>query len=283
MALFRLYTLKFLGLTALIFFLAACKKEEEKLPPPPTTTTQPPPAPSIPTYTYEVVATYPHDVKSFTEGFQFDGGFIYEGTGMEARSYIRKYDLKSGKVIKEVKLPDYYFGEGIILLGGKIYELTYTSQIGFIYDAKTFAKIDSFTYQGEGWGMTTDGTNLIFSNGSNKLQYLDPNNHQVVKTLEVFEGENPLMQINELEYIKGQIFANIWRADRIVIIDPASGKVTGTIDMRGLLSPSEQTRETDVLNGIAYDAKNDRIFVTGKNWPKIFEIKIKKKELAAAR
>lgn len=281
MIFFRRYSFKLFILYGLIFFAASCKKEPEPIPPSPTNNT-PLPEP-IASYTYEVTASYPHDVHSFTEGFQFDGGFIYEGTGLDARSSLRKYYLKTGKIAKEVKLPDYYFGEGITVLGDKIYELTYTSEIGFVYNRASFAKIDSFRYVGEGWGMTTDGTSLILSNGSNKIQYLDPKSRQVIRTLEVYEGEYPLLQINELEWIKGEIFANVWRTERIVRIDPESGKVTGVIDMSGILAPSERTMETDVLNGIAYDAKNDRIFVTGKNWPKIFEIKIKKKELSASR
>lgn len=265
----------FLLILLLLVGISSCKKEVQT--PPPPVMNPPQPATEIPSYTYEVVDALPHDIEAFTEGLQYIDGFFYEGTGMEGQSDIRKVDAKTGKVIKKVTIAPYYFGEGITVLNGKLYELTYTSQIGFVYDATTFAKIDSFTYTGEGWGMTTDGTSLIFSNGSDTIQYMDPATKKITRTIAVKEGGFAILHINELELIKGELYANIWRTDRIIRIDPATGNVTGSIDLFGILPPNERTMKTDVLNGIAYDAKGDRIFVTGKYWPKVFEIKIKKK------
>jgi glutamine cyclotransferase len=255
--------------------VVSCRKQVET--PPTPLTNSPQPTTAVPSYSYEVVNTYQHDIEAFTQGLQVVDGYFIEGTGLEGKSELRKVDIKTGKVLKSVKLADYYFGEGIAVLDGKIYQLTYTSGIGFVYDLNTFAKIDSFRYEGEGWGMTTDGTSLIFSNGTNKIQYLDPVTKQVTKTIDVHEGEFSVENINELELINGELFANIWQTDRIIRIDLSTGNIIGSIDMFGILPPSERSMKTDALNGIAYDVKADRIFVTGKNWPKVFEIKLKKK------
>jgi glutamine cyclotransferase len=259
---------------AIVLFLAAtyligCKKDA----PMPETgdTTQAP----TPVYTYEVVATYPHDPNAFTQGLQYVNGTLYESTGLEGASGVREVDLATGKVLREVKNDPVYFGEGITIIGDKIYQITYVTQKGFVYDKNSFAKVDSFTYDGEGWGLTTDGSSLIMSNGSNRINFRDPITKSVTRSVEVYDGPNPVFNLNELEYIKGEIWANVWMTDQIVRIDPATGKVVGRIDLSGLLSPADPVADGAVLNGIAYEAATDKIFVTGKLWPKLFEIKIK--------
>ncbi len=253
--------------------LSGCKKPDIPVPEPqvPQNT-----ASTVPVYGYEIINTYPHDAGAFTEGLQYVSGFIYEGTGLEGKSALRKVDLKTGKVLKEYTYPADVFGEGITLLGNKIYQLSYQTQKGYIFDANTFSVIDSFKYIGEGWGMTTDGTSLIMSNGTNTIQYLDPNSLTVTKKIEVIDGVNPLMNINELELVKGELITNIWQTNRLAIIDLATGKVKAYVDLSGILPESDRTLITDVLNGIAYDEKGDRLFVTGKLWRKLFEIKIKR-------
>jgi glutamine cyclotransferase len=231
----------------------------------------------IPTYGYEVVRTWPHDANAYTQGLLFHDGKLLEGTGRQGQSTLRRVELETGKVLQKVDLPAPYFGEGITLLKGKIYQLTWENHEGFIYDAWTLEKIGTFAYQGEGWGLTTDGESLILSDGSSRIRFLDPENFQVRRAIVVRDVARPLTEINELEYVKGEIFANIWHADRIARIDPQTGNVVGWIDLRGLLPPGEVSDEEAVLNGIAYDESNGRIFVTGKLWPKLFEIRLKQK------
>jgi glutamine cyclotransferase len=228
----------------------------------------------IPMYTYKVVKTYPHDKHAFTQGLEFHDGLFYEGTGLEGKSSIRKVELNTGRVLKIKKLPEAYFGEGITLWKDQIYQLTWRSGVCFVYDKETFEKKREFRYQTEGWGLTHDGKYLIMSDGTSTLYFRDPDTFTIVKKLEVKEKEVPVTSLNELEYMKGEIYANVWQTDLIVRISPETGKVLGWIDLTGLLSESEQTPDTDVLNGIAYDAEKDRLFVTGKNWPKLLEIKI---------
>ena len=245
-----------------------------------------------PIYTYEVVKAYPHDSKAFTEGLYFKDGFLYESTGEKRSSSLRKVDLETGKVVQKWDLPPDDFGEGISELNGKIYMLTWQQQLGRVFDGATFKLLQEFEYQGEGWGMTTDGTNLIFDQGTHVLKFMDPNTFKTVRTLPVFrEDGRPLMQINELEWVNGEIWGNIWHSEQqnilgkpnyIVRIDPTNGKVLGWIDLGGI-SPGDQSDDPDdeksenTLNGIAYDAANDRIFVTGKKWKKLYEIKVKPK------
>lgn len=256
-------------------YLFGCKKDAPM--PEPNGGTEP--VVAAPIYTYEVVATYPHDQGAFTQGLQYADGIIYEGTGLEGSSGVRKVELKTGKVLKETKNDPIYFGEGITVLGTSIYQLTYVTEKGFIYDKESLARTDSFMYQGEGWGLTTDGSSLIMSNGSSRITFINPLTRSISKTIEVYDGIDPVFNLNELEYIKGEIWANIWTTDRIVRIDPTTGKVLGWIDLSALLTASEDGK-ADVLNGIAYDSATDRIFVTGKLWPKLFEIKIKPKQPA---
>jgi glutamine cyclotransferase len=241
----------------------------------------------VPIYTYEVVKAYPHDPKAFTQGLYYKDGFLYESTGEEGESSLRKVELETGRVVKKWDLPREDFGEGIAEINGKIYMLTWQQELGRVFDAGDFKLLQEFRYQGEGWGMTTDGTNLIFDQGTHILKFMDPTTFKTVRTVPVFlENGRPLMQINELEWIKGEVWGNIWHSEDPAIlgkpnyiarIDPTSGKVVGWIDLAGI-SPGDQDRESEnTLNGIAYDAASDRIFVTGKNWKRLYEIRIKPK------
>ncbi|HEY3581870.1 MAG TPA: glutaminyl-peptide cyclotransferase [Pyrinomonadaceae bacterium] len=226
-------------------------------------------------YGYEIVHIYPHDPGAFTQGLVFINGKLYEGTGEAGRSSLREVDLQTGHVLKKVDVPEPYFGEGIALLNNKIYQLTWQHQVGFIYNADTFEQVGKFNYSGEGWGLTTDGHSLILSDGTNRIRFLDPDSFHVTKTIAVVDGNLPVNELNELEYVNGEIYANIWHDNRIVTIDPQTGRITGWIDLTGLLPPGDVTDEEAVLNGIAYDQTGNRLFVTGKLWPRLFEIKLK--------
>lgn len=225
------------------------------------------------TVTATVVRRWPHDPAAFTEGLEYHDGSLLESTGTEGQSYLRLSDLATGRVLRTVPLDKAYFGEGSTIFGGKAYQLTWKSQKGFIYDAATFRPLGTFTYAGEGWGLTHDSTSLIMSNGTSELHYLDPKTLKVTRTLPVTDNGRPVDKLNELEIVKGQIYANVWTTDQIARIDPQTGRVTGWIDLTGLLAASERQPPVDVLNGIAYDAKGDRLFVTGKYWPAIFEVR----------
>lgn len=231
----------------------------------------------VPKYGYEIIHTWPHDMQAYTQGLVFNDGKLLESTGRVGRSSLRLVEPETGKVLKKVDVPAPYFAEGVTLLKGKIYQLTWQHQLGFIYDAWTFEKIGQFSYQGEGWGLANDRKSLILSDGTNRLRFLDPDNFQVRKTIAVVDGGYPVNEINELEYVQGEIYANIWHEDRIARIDAETGRVLGWIDLSGLLSRSEAGDEEAVLNGIAYDETNGRLFVTGKLWPKLFEIRLKRK------
>jgi glutamine cyclotransferase len=243
------------------------------------------PAAALPVYGYTVVNTYPHDRDSFTEGLFYENGFLYEGTGLEGgRSYIRKVKLETGEVLQQHNIDPKLFGEGIVTWGNELFELTYTTGLGFVYDKNTFVQKRTFRYTGEGWALTKDKDGLIMSDGSDSLRFLDPATLAERKPrLKVTAASRPfredqstgirLTNINELEYVKGELLSNVWQQQYIARINPQTGKVTGWIDMRGLLTPREAAG-VDVLNGIAYDEQHDRLFVTGKLWPKIFEIKI---------
>lgn len=231
----------------------------------------------IPVYTFEVVNSWPHDCKAFTQGLVFHQKLFLESTGQYGESSLRRVEPTTGKVLKKTKVPSEYFAEGIALFQGKIFQLTWESHKGFIYDAESLERLGEFTYDGEGWGLTHDDRSLIMSDGTNRLRFLDPASLRVERKISVYNNGQPLMQLNELEYIKGEIYANIWHSDRIVRIDPASGKITGWIDLAGLLSSKGDCSQAEVLNGIAYDEAGDRLFVTGKLWPKVFEIRLKRK------
>jgi len=227
---------------------------------------------TLPIYGYTVVRSYPHDPGAFTQGLQYVEGALYEGTGLNGRSSIRRVNLETGNVLKQHNIGSQYFGEGITVLGADLYELTWQSGIAFVYDRNTFAPKRSFKYTGEGWGLTHDGTSLIMSDGSEFLRVLDPATFAERRRLRVTAIGQPLKNLNELEFVKGEIFANVWMTDYIARIDPATGRVTAYVDLRGLMPANDPSR--DVLNGIAYDAAGDRLFVTGKLWPRLFEIKL---------
>jgi glutamine cyclotransferase len=222
---------------------------------------------------YKVVHSYPHDPSAFTQGLVYHSGFLYEGTGLNEHSNIRKVKLETGEVLQRHDLPSSFFGEGITIFGKQLIELTWKSETGFVYDLEKFNVIRSFRYPGEGWGLTTDGKSLIMSDGSDTLRFWDPNTFEETRRVRVLDNGKPVSNINELEYVRGEIYANIWQAERIVRISPATGRVLGWINLDGLLAAADRSK-TDVLNGIAYDAERDRLFVTGKLWPKLFEIKV---------
>jgi glutamine cyclotransferase len=226
-------------------------------------------------YTYQIVKIYPHDPNAFTQGLVFENGFLYEGTGIYGQSTLRRVDLDTGQILQMYNLPSKYFGEGITIFKDRIYQLTYKSQIGFVYDKSNLKLLQSFNYSTEGWGITHDGKNLIMSDGSSTLYLWDPETFQQTGSIiKVHDNDVPVSGLNELEYVKGQIFANVWPTERIAIISPQTGQVTGWIYMQGLLNRQEFNKPVDVLNGIAYDAVGDRLFVTGKFWPTLFEMKI---------
>lgn len=227
-------------------------------------------------YGYEVVRTLPHDPRAFTQGLVFRNGGLLESTGLHGASTLREVELLTGKVLKQVAVPRQYFAEGLAVIGDRAYQLTWQSQKGFIYDADTFQARGEFAYAGEGWGLATDGKVLILSDGTHRIRFLDPVTFAVVRTIEVAAEGKPVDRLNELEFIRGEIFANVWQTERVVRIDPATGNVRGEIDFSGLLTPAERAA-VDVLNGIAYDAAGDRLWVTGKNWPKLFEVRLKPK------
>jgi glutamine cyclotransferase len=234
------------------------------------------PGPPPPGYGYTLVHSYAHDPGAFTQGLIFRDGFFYEGTGLNKRSSLRKVKVETGEVVQIKALPDQYFGEGITDWKGSLLQLTWQSEIGFVYDMQSFEQTRTFSYKGEGWGLTHDDTRLILSDGSAQLRFIDPATLKETGRITVRDAAGPVDRLNELEYVKGEIFANIWQTDRIARISPKDGRVTGWIDLSGLL-PASQRAGVDVLNGIAYDAAGDRLFVTGKLWPKVFEIKIVKK------
>ncbi|MFN2493363.1 MAG: glutaminyl-peptide cyclotransferase [Pyrinomonadaceae bacterium] len=225
-------------------------------------------------YLVEVVRTWPHDRDAFTQGLLFHEGKLIESTGQQGNSSLRLVELETGRILEKVDVPRPYFAEGITLLNGRIYQLTWQHQLGFIYDGATFSKIGQFNYDGEGWGLTDDGQSLIVSDGSDRLRFINPDNFQVTRTIAVSDGGKPVIAINELEYVQGEIYANIWHDDRIARIDVKSGRVVGWIDLTALPLQVEVQDEEAVLNGIAYDNANARLFVTGKLWPKIFEIRL---------
>jgi glutaminyl-peptide cyclotransferase len=234
----------------------------------------------IANYGYEVVNTYPHDPKAFTQGLEFHDGLLYEGTGGKDDdpffSSLRKVEFATGKVLQKHDLPREYFGEGITILGDKIYQLTWKEMTAFEYDLKDFKLLRELRYSGQGWGLTNDGTNLIMSDGTHVLRVVSPQDFKTLRTIVVNDEKGkPIVELNELEFVKGEIWANVWQSGRIMRIDPATGKLLGRIDLDDLADDEQrQNKNADVLNGIAYDAAGDRLFVTGKLWRRLFEIKV---------
>ena len=223
---------------------------------------------------YRVVHAYPHDQQAFTQGLVYTDGHLYESTGLTGHSSLRMEDLETGRILQFHEVPSRYFAEGLTDWGSTLIQLTWESHIAFIYDRFSFRVLKTFHYDGEGWGLTHDSKNLILSDGTATLRFFDPATFNEVRRLTVKDHGAPVTQLNELEFIHGQIYANIWHSDRIARISPATGKVLGWIDLSGLLPANQRSSEEAVLNGIAYDAVHDRLFVTGKLWPKIFEIKV---------
>jgi glutaminyl-peptide cyclotransferase len=232
----------------------------------------------VPIYTYEVVKSYPHDKGAFTQGLVFYQGAFYESTGINGSSSLRRVELETGKVLKKIEVPTQFFAEGLALFNGRLYQLTWQTQRGFVYDLNSFDKLREFSYAGEGWGLTRDANSLIMSDGSSRIRFLDPETFEVRSLITVQDNGRDVLQINELEYVKGEIYANVWMTDRIARIDPQSGKVKAWIDLSGLLPLEARQDPMAVLNGIAYDESSDRLFVTGKYWPKLFEIKLKQRQ-----
>ncbi|MGA1283822.1 MAG: glutaminyl-peptide cyclotransferase [Prochlorothrix sp.] len=228
---------------------------------------------ATPVYRYRVLKTYPHDPEAFTQGLLFHDGQLYEGTGLWGRSSLRRVTLATGEVQQQHNLEDRYFGEGLALWGDRLIQLTWRSGRGFVYDRATFQLLQTFQYPTEGWGLTQDGDALILSDGSDRLYFLDPETFQLRRYLTVKDGDRPINRLNELEYINGEVWANIWLDTRIARIDPATGQVLAWIDLAGL-DPTAQQNPDAVLNGIAYDAQGDRLFVTGKLWSRLYEIEI---------
>jgi glutamine cyclotransferase len=230
---------------------------------------------AVPVYDVEIVHAYPHDRSAFTEGLFYLNGFLYESTGLEQHSTIRKVRIDTGEVVQKLDILPQYFGEGIVNWKGHLISLTWKSHVGFVFDLATFKLQRQFHYEGEGWALTQDGKQIIMSDGTSELRFLDPQTLKETNRIQVTFDGIPARNVNELEWVKGEIFANVWGTNWIIRIDPKSGHVVGLINIAGLLSPSNNPQGPDsVPNGIAYDAKGDRLFVTGKNWPKLFEIQL---------
>ena len=276
--------LRSLLLATLVLLLTACQSPVATLPAAPTavvpTATVVPEAATalntaLPVSSYRLAATYPHDPTAFTQGLVYQDGIFYEGTGLRGQSTLRKVNPTTGEVLAGVRLPDAYFGEGIAIVGDRLFQLTWQEQVGLIYNKNTFELLDMWQYEGEGWGLTSDGARLIMSDGTAVLRFLDPVTLQETGRVPVTDAAGqPVLRLNELEYVRGEVWANIWQTDRIARVDPASGHLLGWIDLTGLLPAADRTQRVDVLNGIAYDQTTGRIFVTGKWWPKLFEIEI---------
>lgn len=228
-------------------------------------------------YGYVVVNTFPHDPQAFTQGIFFHEGKLIESTGLVNRSTLRRVELETGRVLQQAEVPRFHFAEGAAPHGGKIYQLTWKTGKGFVYDSETFERLGEFFYAGDGWGITRDGESLILSDGTDTLRFLDPETFCVTRTIKVADREQPLSNLNDLEYVAGEIFANVWRDNRVARINRQTGAVVGWVELNGLLRLGEVRHPEGVLNGIAYDADHDRLFVTGKFWPKLFEIRLEPK------
>ncbi|MGH7915562.1 MAG: glutaminyl-peptide cyclotransferase [Candidatus Binataceae bacterium] len=233
-----------------------------------------------PEYRVRVVHVYPHDRGAFTQGLEYRDGFLYESTGLYGRSTLRQEELETGKVVREIHLPARYFGEGITVLGGRIDQLTWKSHTAFAYAQPTFQLLRTFKYSGEGWGLANDGKEIFISDGTAQIRCLDPRTLRETRRFTVHDGARKIRFLNELEWVRGQIFANVWQTSRIARISPADGRVLGWIDASGLLAPADEAQPVDVLNGIAYDAKGNRLFLTGKLWPKLFQVELVQVKMA---
>lgn len=271
------------SILSFLLLLTACAPAQVATPAPtataaptdtPAPTATPTPAEAIPVYGYRIVNTYPHDRTAFTEGLVFHAGLLYESTGLEGQSTLRQVELETGRVLQRYDLPPRLFGEGLALYGRQLIQLTWRSHVGFVYDLDSFEPQRTFYYPTEGWGLTHDGRQLIMSDGTATLHFLDPETFAETGQVEVRGDQGPVAWLNELEYVEGEVYANIWQTNLIARIDPQTGRVTGWIDLTGLLGLEDHDRPVDVLNGIAYDAGQGRLFVTGKWWPRLFEIEL---------
>jgi glutamine cyclotransferase len=232
--------------------------------------------PAVPLYTCSVLHTFPHDPHAFTQGLEYRGGYLYEGTGLNGQSTLRKEDLGTGRVLQQISIADRFFGEGITVFPDRILELTWKAHTGFIYGRQHFQLLDTFSYDGEGWGLANDGEHIYMSDGSSQIRIWDPKSLREERRITVHLGGKQFESLNELEWVRGEIFANVWQTDEILRISPRDGTVLGIVELPGLLSVAERESGADVLNGIAYDAQGDRLFVTGKFWPKLFQIELVK-------
>lgn len=260
-----------------LLFLICCGGEQKNEPAKPQLS-KPAQTFAVPIYKYEIVGVFDHDAQAFTQGLEFFGNILYETTGQYSQSSVRMVEWTTGKVLKKTLIFGEYFGEGMTIFGKNLYHITWQSHKGFIYDAQTLKQKAEFSYYGEGWGLAHDDKSLIMSDGTNQLRFLNPETQKVERVISVYDGNTPITNLNELEYVKGEIFANIWQSYTIARIDPHTGKITGWIDLTGIDS-GIRTQNFDVLNGIAYLEKEDRLFVTGKLWSKMFEIRLVKQNL----
>ncbi len=234
-------------------------------------------------YTFTVVRVFPHDTSAYTQGLAYRDGFLYEGTGRNGQSSLRKVRLETGEVVQRVNLASEFFGEGITIVKDEVFQLTWKSGVGFVYDVNDFQVLRKFSYAGEGWGLATNGRELFLSDGTSEIRVLDPETFREKRRLKVHDGSKAVDQLNELEFVEGQIFANVWHANRIARISPETGEIVGWIDLAGLLSSVYRLEPEAVLNGIAYDPVGRRLFVTGKLWPSVFEIRLSLKAHASLR
>jgi glutaminyl-peptide cyclotransferase len=228
-----------------------------------------------PVYGYDVVATYPHDATAFTEGLLYRDGYFYESTGLEGESTLRQVDVQTGRVVRRYDLPREIFGEGLTDWASTLVQLTFTTKVAFVYDLGTFAQRSTFEYEGQGWGLTHDERRLIMSDGSTYLRFFDPATHREIGRVQVRDNDQPVESLNELEFVRGDVYANVWHSNRLAVIDPGSGRVREWIDLTGL-DPLVGQRSEAVLNGIAYDSSRNRLFVTGKWWPHLYEIRVRR-------
>jgi len=232
--------------------------------------------PGAPVFGYQVVNVYPHDAKAFTQGLLYRDGALFESTGLNGQSTLRRVQLETGKILQQAKVDDRYFAEGLTDWGSRLVQLTWNTNIGFVYEVTSFKQLQTFRYTGEGWGLTHDDRAIIMSDGTPALRFLNPETLQETRRLQVKDGDLPVEDLNELEFVDGEIYANVWTTDRIAIIAPSTGQVTGWINLAGLM-PRGATSGDAVLNGIAYDAQRKRLFVSGKLWPRLFEITVRRR------
>jgi glutamine cyclotransferase len=258
--------------TVALPIVATARATPTPAPAPTAAPTQTLPAAAI-TYTYEVLNVYPHDPGAFTQGLIYTDGVLYESTGLNGRSSLRRVALETGDVLQQRDVAEQYFAEGLTLFDNRLIQLTWQNRVGFIYDKESFEPTDTFSYTTEGWGITHDGVQLIMSDGSPTLRFLDPQTFEVQREVQVTDNGAPVVRLNELEYVNGEVWANVWQTDLVARVDPQTGRVLSWVDLSGLLTPEERAN-ADVLNGIAYDSAGDRLFVTGKLWPKLFEIRL---------